>query len=232
MTESHKRQLLGIGLLVALGVPVVLSVWVVASRVAGLDLLAACRFAGLSSMILLGTSIVLPFCLSHPREARLRGFVVFWFTLSVGFNLVWELPRVCFKSVLAGMEVSRANLPLGIAWWSYTLSDSHYHQVTPYMVTFELWWLLASVVAVTGLCLVRRGDATRGYLWLGVAGALQAYNASLYVVGNGVIDQFRNVAPDGVLSFVIYWGFNTLWTGAATIASIVAFHLCLSARAK
>jgi hypothetical protein len=230
MTEVHKKQLLRIGLLVAFGIPVVLSAWVIASRLAGWDLVSTCRLAGFSSMLLLATSIVLPFFLPHPRTARLRGFVVFWFTMSVTFNFVWELPRVVFKSALVGMEVSRANLPYGIAWWGYTLSDSHYHLVTPFMVTVELWWLLASVVAIVGLARVRRGDETRGYLWLGVAGALQAYNASIYVVGNGVMDHFTNVAAGAAMASVLYWGFNLLWTGAATVGSIVAFHLVLATK--
>jgi hypothetical protein len=227
MTERHKRQLLAIGLLVAIGVPVVLGSWIIASRALDLPLELTCRLAGVSSMTLLATSIVLPLFLGHSRPERQRGFVVLWFVLSVSFNLVWELPRVIFKSALAGAALSRANLPWHIAWWSYTLSDAHYHQVTPFMITVELWWLLASVLAVVGLWRLRRGDDARALLWLGVAGALQAYNASIYVVGNGVIDHYHNVGP-GVLAQVLYWGFNSLWTAAATAASVMAFRLALA----
>jgi hypothetical protein len=188
--------------------------------------------AGISTMLLLGTSIVLPLALKQPAEARLRGFVVVWFTMSVAFNLVWELPLVCFKSALLAVEVTHANLPIEIAWWSYTLSDYAYRQVTPFVVTVELWWLLANAIAVVGLWLIRRGDSIKGHLWLGVAGALQAYNASLYVVGNAVMDRFGNVAS-GALAAVLYWGFNVLWTGAALAGSIVAFRLALiSARSS
>jgi hypothetical protein len=231
MTAAHKRQLFRIGLLVALGVPVVLGAWVIVSQVAGLDLVWTCQLAGLSSLVLLATSIVLPLCLRQPREARLRGFVVLWFTMSSAFNLVWELPRVIFKATLVGMEVSRANLPYGIAWWGYTLADSHYHLATPYMITFELWWLLANAAAIIGLWLVRRGSLTKGHLWLGVAGALQAYNASLYLVGTGVIDHLSNVGS-GAMSSVLYWGFNLLWTGAGTLGSVVALRLVLAGNAQ
>jgi hypothetical protein len=229
MTDQHKKKLLAIGLLVALGTPIALSVWVAAAH-SGLDPVLACRLAGVSSMLLLGTSLVLPFFVAAPLQARLQGFVVFWFAMSAGFNLVWELPLVVFRSALTTLEFSLSNLPRGIAWWGYTLSDSHYREVTPFMVTIELTWLIANAMAVFGLVSLRVGRATRGYLWLGVAGALQAYNAGLYVVANGVMDGYRNVARDSLLAPILYWGFNLLWTGAAVVGSILAFRLMLEAR--
>jgi hypothetical protein len=231
MTEAHKKQLAKIGLLVAAGVPIVLGAWIAASHLLGLDVVLTCRLAGVSSMLLLAGSIVLPLLLDHPREARLRGFVIFWFVISVAFNLVWELPLVCFKSALHAIEVSRANLPLGITWWSYTLSDADYRNVTPFVVTIELWWLLANSLAVVGLVLIRRGSAIKGHIWLGVAGALQAYNASLYIVGNAVMDGFANVPKGSVLAQLLYWGFNFLWTGAAIAGSIGAFRIAVAEKA-
>jgi hypothetical protein len=231
MTERHKKQLLAIGLLVMLGIPIALSVWVVAARSFGLDPVLACRLGGVCSMLLLGTSIVLPFLIEAPAPARRAGFVVFWFAMSAGFNLVWELPLVVFRSALTTLEFSLANLPLGIVWWGYTLSDSIYREVTPFMITIELTWLIANAMAVVGLLSLRAGRATRGYLWLGVAGALQAYNAGLYVVANGVMDGYRNVASDSILAPILYWGFNLLWTGAAAVGSVVAFRLMLDSAA-
>jgi hypothetical protein len=231
MTDRHKKQLVAIGLLVALGVPLVLAAWVVVSRLVGLDLVLTCRLAGVSSMLLLATSIVLPLRVRAPAEARLRGFVVVWFVMSAGFNLVWELPLVVFRSAITSLELSAANLPVGISWWGYTLSDAHYHDVTPFMVTIELTWLVANAIAVVGLVSLRRGRAKTGHLWLGVAGALQAYNAGLYVVGNGVMDRFANVASDSVLAPILYWGFNLMWTGAAAVASVVAFRLAMRSTA-
>jgi hypothetical protein len=168
--------------------------------------------------------------LNEPREARLRGFVIFWFAISAGFNLAWELPLVVFRSWIVGLEVTRANLPYGIAWWSYTLSDTIYGGVTPFMVTIELTWLVANVIAGCGLWRLHRGEATRGYLLLGVAGALQSYNAGLYVVANGVMDHYGNVPAGSVLAQVLYWGFNLMWTGAAAVGSVVSFRLLLQAR--
>lgn len=230
MTDRHKKQLVAIGLLVALGVPVVLAGWVAAQRIGNLDPVLTCRLAGVSSMLLLGTSIVLPFLVDAPREARLRGFVVVWFAMSAGFNLAWELPLVVFRSAITSLEFSAANLPLGIAWWGYTLSDSIYGSVTPFMVTIEVTWLVANAIAVTGLVALRRGQDTRGFLLCGVAGALQAYNAGLYVVANGIMDHYSNIAAGSLLAQVLYWGFNLLWTGAAAVGSVVAFGRMLEAR--
>jgi hypothetical protein len=226
MTDRHKQQLVRIGLLVAGGIPAVLAVWIVIARLTGLDVYATCRLAGMSSLALLATGIFLPLLLDVPREARWRGFVVVWFAMSAGFNLVWELPLVVFRSALAHVEVSVANLPIGIAWWGYTLSDSDYRTVTPFVVTIELTWLIANAIAVAGLWRLRRGDDQRAFLWMGIAGALQAYNASLYIVGNGVMSHFGNIAP-GFMSQLLYWGFNVLWAGAATLGSTAAFRLAL-----
>jgi hypothetical protein len=239
MTARHKKQLVAIAMLVVVGVPIFLSTWVAAVRFGGLDLRLGCHLAGVSSMLLLATSIVLPFFVDAPREARLRGFVVVWFAMSAGFNLAWELPLVVFRSALTSLEFSSANLPLGIAWWGYTLADSHYREVTPFMVTIELTWLVANAIAAYGLVGLRRSaksanetNATRHagtpYLWLGIAGALQAYNAGLYVVANGVMDHYTNVASDSLFAPILYWGFNCLWTGAAVVGSVVAFRLMLA----
>jgi hypothetical protein len=231
MTERHKKQLLRIGLLVAGGIPLVLGLWIAAARVLRLDVVTTCRLAGVSSMLLLAVGIFAPLGLDHPREARWRGFVVVWFAMSAAFNLVWELPLVIFRAALARVAITSANLPIGIAWWGYTLSDAEYRQVTPFVITIELTWLVANAIAVAGLWRVRRGDLVRGHLWLGIAGALQAYNASLYIVGNGVMDHFSNIAP-GVMATLLYWGFNLLWTGAALLGSAAAFRLALAQRAQ
>ncbi len=231
MTDAHKKRLVAIGLLVVLGVPAVLATLVVAARLGALDLVLACHLAGLACMLLLGTSITLPFFVDAPPAARRRGFVVVWFVMSAGFNLAWELPLVVFRSALTTLPFSVANLPLGIAWWGYTLSDTHYREVTPFMVTIELTWLVANAIAVLGLGKLRRGgDDTRAFVWLGVAGALQAYNAGLYVVANGVMDRYQNVASDSVFGPLLYWGFNVLWTGAAVVGSVTAFRLMLAER--
>ena len=230
MTDAHKKKLVAIAVLVAAGVPLSLAAWITATHVTALSVVAACRGAGVCCMLLLATSIVLPLTIDQPRPARLRGFVIFWFLMSAGFNLAWELPLVLFKSWITTLEVTRANLPYGIAWWSYTLSDTIYGSVTPFMVTIELTWLVANALAAAGLLRLRRGNDTGGYLLLGVAGALQSYNASLYIVANGVMDHYSNIPPGSLVAQILYWGFNLMWSSAALVASVVSFRLLLQAR--
>jgi hypothetical protein len=228
MTSTHKKQLAAIGVGTALSIGLVLTGWTLAAR-AGLELAVACRCAGVCSQLLLGSAIFLPLALRHPAAARRDGFVALWFILSVSFNFLWELPLVVFKPQLTTIPVTLANLPRAIGWWSYTLSDAHYFHASPFMITVELWWLLANGFAIVGLVLWRRGREVHAFLLLGVAGALQAYNASIYVVGNGVIDHFSNIPAGSRLALLLYWGFNLLWTGAAITASVLAFRAQLAA---
>jgi len=230
MTDAHKKQLIRIGMLVIVGVPIVLGTFITLAHTTQIDLTALCRAAGICSWLLLASSIFLPLTLDYPRQERLRGFVTVWFAMSAGFNLVWELPLVFLKSWFVPLELTRANLPYAIAWWSYTLSDTIYGHVTPFMVTIEYTWLLANAMAAYGLWRLSRNDLTRGYLVLGVAGALQSYNAGLYVVANGVMDHYSNIPSGSVVAQMLYWGFNLLWTGAAAVGSVVAFRLLLQAR--
>jgi hypothetical protein len=233
MTDAHKKKLVAIAVLIAVGIPLSLAAWITATHVTGLSVVAACRGAGVCCMLILASSIVLPLTIAAPPVARRRGFVIFWFLMSAGFNLAWELPLVLLKSWITTLEVTRANLPYGIAWWSYTLSDTIYGSVTPFMVTIELTWLVANALAATGLLRLRRGNDVGGYLLLGVAGALQSYNAGLYVVANGVMDHYSNIPTGSFTAQVLYWGFNLMWTTAALVASIVSFRLLLqSARAR
>jgi hypothetical protein len=232
MTREHKKKLVAVGLVVALGVPVILAALVVAARAGALGLTLACHLAGLTCMVLLGTSIALPLFIDAPRTDRLRGFVVVWFLMSAGFNVAWELPLVVFRSSLTTLAFNVSNLPLGIAWWGYTLTDAHYREVTPLMVTIELTWLVANAIAVFGLLKLRGGDDAKAYVWLGVAGALQGYNAALYIVANGVMDHYANVASDSVFGPLLYWGFNLIWSCAAVGGSVTAFRLMFESRAS
>jgi hypothetical protein len=228
MTERQRNQLWAIGLMVAIGVPLELTAWILAGRAFNVDVTTTCHFAGLSSLLLLTATLIWPLLLPYSWTQRLRGFVIVWFVMSVAFNFVWELPLVVFKPLITTLEVNRANLPKAIVWWSYTLCDSHYFHATPLMITIELWWLLANAIAVGGLVLLRRGRSTHGHLLLGVAGALQAYNASLYVVGNGVMDHYANITGSGIMPVILYWGFNLLWTLAAAFGSLLAFRFALA----
>jgi hypothetical protein len=229
MPDSYKNQLLKIAAFMVVCIPIVMYSWVGVSYLNDWDVVFTARAAALSVMIILFICILMPLFVIHSKEARLQGFIVFWFCLSAFFNLVWQLPLILFKSIITSASLVRENLPLLIPWWGYGLSDSHYGSVTPAMVSEEVWWLLANAVAVTGLVLLHKSTATsrKAYLYLGVAGALQAYNASLYIVGNGLIDSFRNIAPGSTMALILYWGFNLFWTFAALAASLMSFRYVL-----
>jgi hypothetical protein len=232
LSAAHKKQLWATSLFVGVGVPLVLGFWILIAHTTSWDVVRVCRAAGVCSFLLLAISIFRPLFFDQPREQRLRGFVFVWFAMSSGFNLAWELPLVLLKHWITTLEVTKANLPYAIAWWSYTLSDTIYGSVTPFMVTIELTWLVANAMAVLGLVRLSRGDAVHGYLWCGIAGALQSYNAGLYVVANGVMDHYANVPSGSIVAQILYWGFNLLWTGAAALGSTIAFRLMLAARER
>ena len=88
--------------------------------------------------------------------------------------------------------------------------------------------LLAILMSVYGLITLRRGRESLAFILLGVAGALESYNASLYIVENWLVDGFANIAPNSTLSLVLYWGFNPLWAFAAGLASLFSFRFVLT----
>lgn len=83
-------------------------------------------------------------------------------------------------------------------------------------------------IGVVGLVrLLGGGERRTALLLLGVSGALQAYNASFYVVDNGFVDGFDNVATDTWMGPVLYLGFAVLWVAAALTASVICFRSLL-----
>jgi hypothetical protein len=92
------------------------------------------------------------------------------------------------------------------------------------MLVTEVWWFLGNLVGAAGLLMLHRGRDLVAYLLMGLCGALQAYNASMYIASNGYVDRFENIPPDP-LAFLLYWGFNGFWTIAASVACVLAFRL-------
>ena len=64
------------------------------------------------------------------------------------------------------------------------------------MVTFEIWWLLGNLIGLTGLLKIKNGNNLHGYILLGVCGALQCYNATVYMFMGIYVDHFETIAPD------------------------------------
>jgi hypothetical protein len=63
---------------------------------------------------------------------------------------------------------------------------------------------------------------------MGIGGATQSYNASLYMIENGLVDRFSNIPDGSIVSLILYWGFNPLWTIVALMASIYCFQFVLA----
>ncbi len=229
MTEGHVRQLLRLAIVIAVVMPALLGFWAVGAYVRGWDVVESARASAACVMAELAVCILAPLFLDHPPAARQRGFVVFWFCISAFFNATWQIPLILFRSTITTAPHTPANLLRFIAWWGYGFADSHYGRVSPWMISEELWWLLAILLSVAGLVLLRRGREIRAFLLLGVAGALEAYNATLYIVENALVDRFSNIAAGSMVSLVLYWGFNLLWPAAALVACVYSFRFVLAA---
>jgi hypothetical protein len=227
MTDDHLRSLRRLALVIPIGTPILLASFAIGASLNGWDVVESARASAVCVMFMLAAVLFAPLFLAQPPEARQRGFVVFWFCVSAFFNATWQIPLILFRSVITTAEHTHANLMKFIAWWGYGFADAHYGQVTPWMMAEELWWLLAIVMSIVGLVELRRGRDALAFLWLGVAGALESYNASLYMVENWLVDGFSNIPDDSPLSLLLYWGFNPLWAFAAALASFYSFRFVL-----
>ena len=224
MTDPHIAQLRRLALVIPLGIPLLLMGFVLAGPALGWDVPTTARASAVCIMLLLAGVIFAPLALNHPPDEKQRGFVVFWFVVSAFFNATWQIPLIAFRSIITTTPETHANLPKFIAWWGYGLADSHYGRVTQWMKAEELWWLLAIAMSVVGLRMLKSGREMLAFTWLGVAGALESYNASLYIVENWLVDDFSNITSGSLTSQILYWGFNPLWSFAAGLASFYSLR--------
>lgn len=220
---------LWIGLGAGLVLPLHVGAWIVASRGFGWDVVFTARAANVGGLLVLAVLLFGPLFFGRwSSEARQRGFVIGWFVVSPFFNATWQLPLILFKDSITNAPVTAGNLPRYISWWGYGSIDNHYGTVSSFMVASEMGWLLAMVIGVVGLVRLLRGAGRPALLLLGVSGALQTYNASFYVLENGIVDGFENVATDSWMGPVLYFGFGALWPTAALVASIICFRSLLA----
>jgi len=226
VTDKHKKQLRSIGLLMGVGTIMILAGWVAASRAFDLTLETTCRLAGLSALALLIACFLMPLLLKQERYQKEKGFIVFWFVGTLTFDLLWQVPLWAIPAIHEAAHTPE-NLPWAIVWWSYTLTDRLYTEVTPTMVAFEIWWLLGNLFGLAGLLKMKKGHDAHAYVLLGVCGALQCYNATIYLFSGIYVDRLTSVAPD-TLGTVIYWGFNGFWAAASASAGILSFRLLLA----
>lgn len=227
VTQDHIARLRRLAAVIAVGTPILLAGFAIGGAAMNASVIDTARASAVCVMLLLACVIFAPLALGVPRDDKRRGFVVFWFIVSAFFNATWQIPLIVFRSTITTAEPTHENLRKFIAWWGYGFADAHYGRVTTWMMAEELWWLLAIAMSVYGLVLLRRGREPLAFMWLGVAGALESYNASLYIVENWLVDGFSNIADGSVLAQVLYWGFNPLWAFAAGLASYFSFRFVL-----
>jgi hypothetical protein len=218
------RQIQAIAILV--GVPLVLAVWAVLSRVLDLDVIFTARAAMLTALPFVIIGIFSPLLLRYPKEVRWRGYIVQWFCLALFFNIIWQVPPVILRSVFEGVEHTQANLPYYIFWWGYHSSDLDYGEMTRFWILAEVSFWVVSVLVVVGLVQLWRGREAQAFALLGVCGALQLYNVFFFIAYGGIVLNFDNIATDSMLAPILYWTFNLLWGIAGCIASVLSFK-CL-----
>ncbi len=234
LSRSQARFLIGwVALGVGLVLPLHVAAWIVASRIFDWDVIGTARAANVSGLALLATLVFAPLVFNGwPTAARQRAFVIAWFVISPFFNATWQLPLILFKDAITSAPVTPGNLPRYISWWGYGSIDAHYGTVSSFMVASEMGWLVAMVIGVVGLVRLLRSSDGQAWLLLGISGALQAYNASFYVLENGVVDGYDNVATDTWMGPVLYFGFGALWPTAAVVASVLCFRSYRSVSAE
>ncbi len=226
LEHAHATKLARLALVIPTAVPTLLAAWVIAARTYGWDVAESARRSAVTLLLVLAATITAPLLLPVEKRARERGFVVFWFLVSSFFNLTWQVPLILFRSVITTAPATHENLPRFVAWWGYGFADAHYGRVSRWMMAEELWWLMAILMSLHGLRALYHGREVRGFFWLGLAGALEAYNASLYIVYD-LMTGLANVPDGSTTSLVLYWGFNPLWAGAALLASVYSFRFVL-----
>lgn len=207
-------------------VPLALMLWVLASRVLGLDVIFAARAAMLTALPFVVVAIFAPLALIESADASRRAYVVQWFVMALFFNVVWQVPPVVFRSAFEGVARTQANLPSYVFWWGYHSSDLDYRDMTPFWVLAEVSFWVIAVPVIVGLADLRRGCEARAWVWLGVSGALQVYNVAFFIAYGGIVERFANIATDAPIAPILYWTFNLLWGIAGGVASVLSFQ-CL-----
>jgi hypothetical protein len=227
MSPAHARKLMIIGIVMFVCIPFVLAAWIVPAYFYKWDVVSTARGSAVCIMVWLALCIYFQLFLKYPWKEKKRGFIFYWFCTAALFNIVWQVPLILFRSFITQADLTQTNLLKFSAWWGYGFADSHYGLVDKWMMSEETWWFLAIVISIVGLVLIKRGRETNGFLLLGIAGMLQAYNASLYMVFDAMTG-FDNIASGSALSLVLYWGFNPMWALTALVASIFSFQFVLS----
>lgn len=230
LSNDHVRQLIRIAGVPALVSPVILYGAILLGRANDWEVVDTARVSSMIVMLVLFVSVARVLFVDQPAAQRKRGFVIFWFTCAAFLNLIWQLPLSLFRSWVAidAAPHTWGNLAKFAMWWGYGFADHHYGRVTTWMMSEELLFLLSIGLSVYGLVLLRRGGQdARAFVWMGLGGATQSYNATLYIVENGLVGGYSNIPEGSIVSQILYWGFNPFWAGTSLVAAVYCFQFVL-----
>uniref|UniRef100_A0A7S2RT25 EXPERA domain-containing protein n=1 Tax=Mucochytrium quahogii TaxID=96639 RepID=A0A7S2RT25_9STRA len=190
-----------------------------------LEFRTRCLISGACNSLLLMYTFSSTLFLPYSKDSVKLGYLIFWFCGSILFDIVWEVPLWTIDVVKSTPRMPE-NAWWGIYWWSYTLSDRLYDQVTPVMVSFEVWWLIGNIPGAVGLVNYRNGKVEQALVLFVICGILQCYNASLYLFMTVYVDNWEPIHPT-VLSHFVYWSLNGFWCFSSLTASYIAYDLLI-----
>ena len=147
-------------------------------------------------------------------EQRRLGFVLFWLSGSVGFNLLWRLPYWLF---ICQASRTADGFWWKIVWWSYTLHDSWYASTSDFVLAFEGWRILCNVVG-GGLGLAKYYQYSSVPLTVDsqeiyIQACLCFMVTATFQIGNTAIYAFLTVSrrqnvEGSFLGHIVLWSFN------------------------
>lgn len=102
-------------------------------------------------------------------DDRKRGFIFFWFSGTIFFNIIWQMPYWMISYISKAPAHSTLfhgtsiDVPVywKIYWWSYTLHDAWYDTLSPLVIAFEIWWMFANCFGCVALYKMIKMTTTR-----------------------------------------------------------------------
>jgi len=238
LREKHKDELFSIakrGLATAIAV---LSFWgsTAPEILEEQNVFVFSRYAGAITTIVLIGCVRSSFCnLLTPglscRERKM-GTILFWFCVSISFDLLWRLPYLALDGISKAPK-TKDGMYWKIFWWSYSLNDPWYDSLNPLVTGLEIWRLLGNVTGGIGLYKYYVGDPQQKQkdyneclLLFCVCGVLQCYNTSIYLFFSFYLGGSPS-ARRHILSQFVFWGLNCFWVLASATSSMFSYQLLL-----
>lgn len=197
---------------------------IIPEMIPGWDVETICFTCGSLVTAVIISHFVACYMLPATKDTREATFVIYWFLASLFFDLVWEIP-LWATSIISSIPFDKKHLKWAIIWWSYSVSDTMYRDVTRLMVTFEVWYLLGNIPGFIGLWhYFYGGNTIKALLLFCVCGILQCYNATVYLAICCYVNNYKAVNNNNnPLGLVIFWGLNTCWACSSAVAARLSY---------